>query len=417
MDRRHLLSLGSGLALGGMFVPPSQAAPGDAGARRPGRTLSATDFGVVGDGSADDTRALQRAMDAAFLHEHPGILTIPPGNYRVSRTLRVAPRNHMTRNSGIIAHGARLISTIEDGSNVVELESNATVRFVLVEGLEIKGSGRDGHGIAVACEVNGKYFYNFCLRDVFVQNCGGDGCNMVGNIFEGQMINCYFRDNRGNGVTFAHGKDAGILSAVHVFGSIFGGNGKHGVEMRRCYDISFNGCYFLLNKQFGLLADNGCTLLSHCGFENNHEAARDFSAGDSGIYLRNFGTLVGCTAYSIYKQTNLIRTFIATQLTMVGCTGMGGGQARGAGLAKLNGNREKAQATLIGCQGRVEMENGFEAIEIAGGDGGVRFGSNWRSRNLPQLGEYRLWVDGQGRLRIKKGAPQTDEDGTPVGAV
>lgn len=415
MERRQLLSLGSGLALGSMFTP-ALAAPGDSGERRPGRTLSAADFGVKGDGRADDTRPLQSALDATFLEDPPGILTIPPGTYRVTRTLRISPRNHMTRNTGIIAHGVRLISAIEDGSNVVELESNSTVRFVLIEGLDIQGSGRDGHGIFVRCETNGKYFYNFCMRDVFVQNCGGDGCNMIGNIFEGQLINCYFRDNRGNGATFAHGSSAGILSAVHVFGSIFGGNGKHGVEMKRCYDLSFNGCYFLLNKQFGLVADNGCTLLSHCGFENNHEGARDFSDGDAGIYLKNFGTLVGCTAYSIYKQTNLIRTFISTQLTMVGCTGMGGGKAKQAGLAKLNGNREKAQATLIGCQGRVETENGFEAIEIAGGDGGLRLSSDWRSRNLPRLGEYRLWVDRRGRLRIKKGAPQTDEDGVPVGA-
>ncbi|WP_330891460.1 glycosyl hydrolase family 28-related protein [Ferrovibrio sp.] len=416
MQRRDLLSLGSGLALGGM-LSSAHAATGRGEDRPVGRQLSARDFGVVGDGRADDTHALQRAFDAALLDEPPGMLTIPPGEYRVSRPLRIAPRANVTRLSGIVAHGARLISAIDNGASVVELVSNATTRFILVEGLEIRGSGRDGHGISIACEAEGRYFYNFCLRDIVVQGCGGDGCRLIGNVFEGQLVNCYFRDNKGNGITFAHGRGGGILSAIHVFGSVFGNNGEHGAAMvNRCYDVSFHGCYFLLNRQFGLLADNGCTLLSNCGFENNHQGARDFSQGDAGAMIKNFGTMIGCTAYSVYQQTHLVRSFIISHLVMVGCTGFGGGKAKQAGLARLNGSREKAQITLLGCTGRVDTENGFEPIEIGGNGSGIRLGSDYRSRNLPRLGEYRLWVDGRGRLRIKKGDPQSDEDGALVGA-
>lgn len=413
MQRRQLLSLGGGLALGGCL--PAGAVPAAGQPRRPGgRLLSTVDFGAIGDGKADDTDALQRAFDAAFQPEAAGMLYIPPGDYRVSRTLRITPSGHITRNHGIAAHGARLISAIEDGGNVIEFVSRSTVRFTLIDGLEIRGSGRDGHGLLIDCEVFGKYIYNFCLRDVVVQNCGGDGCYMIGNVFEGQMINCYFRDNRGNGASFSHGRK-GILSAIHAFGCVFGQNGKHGVELSKCYDLSFNGCYFLLNQRFGLVAKDGCTLLSHCGFENNQQGASDFAAGDAGIYIKSFGTMIGCTAYSIYKQTHLVRSYITTQLVLIGCTGSGGGKAKAAALAKLNGDREKARITLIGCTGGIETEQDFDAFEISGQESGVRFGADWRSRNLPQLGEYRLWVDRRGRLRIKKGRPHADEDGTPVG--
>src|SRR3546814_12987817 len=102
---------------------------------------------------------------------------------------------------------------------------------MLIEWLDILGNGKDGHCIDILCESKEYYLYNFCLRDVVVQNCGGDGCHLEGNVFEGQLINCYLRHNGGNGATFAHGRRAGILSAMHVMGCVFGENAKNGVAM------------------------------------------------------------------------------------------------------------------------------------------------------------------------------------------
>ena len=71
---------------------------------------------------------------------------------------------------------------------------------------------------------------------------------------------------------------------------------------------------------------------------------------------------------------------------------------------------------LIAPSGAVEYVKGFEAIEISAADGGgMRVGAHWQSPNLAQLGDYRLWVDRAGRLRLKKGTPTSDEDGNTVG--
>ncbi len=396
------------------------AARGDARpAAAPRRMLSAASYGAKGDGAADDTAALQAALDAAFAPGGPAFLEIPPGTYKVSRTLRISPpegeRGDITRHHDIVAHGARLHSTIAGGANVLEVICRSTVRFLTIEGLDILGSGSEGNGLYLECEHKEHYLYNFCLRDLVVQGCGGDGARLIGNVFEGQLINVYLRDNKRNGASFAHGSRAGILSAIHVFGSVFGQNGQYGAAMvHGCYDVSFHGCYFLLNGKEGLIAENGCTLLSNCGFENNYESALDFAHGGSGIFLQNFGTLIGCTAYSMFKQRRLIQAYVVSQFVMIGCTGYGDAQAKGATLA-LIGGEPKARATVIAPNGTLEYQNGFEALEIgASGAGGVRFGAHWQSANLMQLGTYRLWVDKSGKLRLKDGAPQSDQDGSAV---
>jgi hypothetical protein len=337
----------------------------------------------------------------------------------VTRTLQIVPAqgeaHNITRHHGILAHGARLHSSIENGGNVLQFICRSTVRFLTLEGLDILGSGREGNGLYLECEHGEHFLYNFCLRDLVVQHVGGDGLRFSGNVFEGQLINVYARDNKKNGATFAHGSKAGILSAIHVFGSVFGQNGRFGAAMiRGCYDVSFHGCYFLLNGKEGLVAENGCTLLSNCGFENNHESAPDFARGGAGIYLQNFGTMIGCTGYSMFKQNRLLQAYIVSQLTMIGCAGSGDGQAKGAGLARLGGEA-KARATVISPSGAIEYLNGFEALEIGvTGHGGVRFGSHWQSPNLAQLGNYRLWIDKRGQLRLKNGTPTSDEDGSTV---
>ena len=413
LSRRGVLSLGAAAALTTTSAAATAAPPA-------AKRLSANEFGAVGDGAADDTQALQAALDATFAGREAGLLTIPPGVYRITRTLRVEtadkPAGNITHRSGILAQGAILVSAITDGSPVVDIVSRATVRFALIEGLQIQGNGKEGHGLNITCEQRGRYFYNFCLRDLVVQGCGGDGCNLISNVFEGQLFNCYFRDNRGNGATFGHGKEDTVLSAIHVYGGVFGGNGRHGAALvNNAYDVGFHGCYFLLNAEYGLAAGMGCTLLTNCGFENNHAKAPGFDKGGAGVRLKIFGTLVGCTAYSIYNQTHLLDAYVTNRLVMVGCTGSGDGKADHAKLVRLDGKRQ-ANVTLIGCSGGIDTSDAIDPLVLGGGQSGARFGDKWDGPNLARLGDYRIWVDAQGQLRIKKGTPASDDDGRRVGS-
>lgn len=414
MNRRDVFAL-AGIGAAGLLATnrgaSAQAPPPDAESRY----LRLEDFGAKGDGASDDTAPLQKALDETFRKDRATFLVVPPGTYMISRTLRISPANNVTRASGILAQGARLQSTIVDGSNVLEVVSRSTFRFLQIHGLEVRGSGKDGAGLLLECQEGGKYLYNFSLRDLVVQGCGGDGFRMLGNVFEGQVFNCYLRNNRGNGMLMGHGERSGILSAIHVLASVFGENGVNGATMvNNCYDASFHGCYFLLNQRYGLTAKNGCTLLSHCGFENNHQSAADFAHGGAGLKLNNFGTLIACTAYSVYKQTALLEAFVGSRLVMIGCTGSGGGKAKDAILARIRGER-RASVVAIGCNGEIVSENGLEVLDVANDAGGVRLSDRWDGRHPLRLGNYVFWVDAVGVLRVKKGNPVADGDGRPVG--
>ncbi len=416
ISRRNVLSAAGGALALGTLTPPAAGTAGDA--PEPADALSAHRFGAVGDGAADDTGALQAALDATFDPDptQPGLLVIPPGEYRITRGLHIRMRENLGRQRRVTAYGARIKSTIADGAHVLHVHGDSIWRFLIIEGLEIDGSGQDGHGVFLDCDSPTHSIYNFCLRDLVVQGCGGDGCRLYGDVFESQLMGCAFRGNLANGATFAHSPHGGVLSSMQVFGCAFDDNEGHGGEIVRSYDVGFHGCDFSRNGRFGLLAANGCELVLDCRFEDNHRAAFTFIDGGAGMGLRRYATLVGCSSRSSASQTHLIDADLTgsfARLVMIGCTALGEGPAAGSGLARLRGGRG-VDATIIGCRGAVTTDR-MDALEISGPQGGIGFSAGWRGTNLFRMGDHRLWVDKHGRLRLKAGAPDHDEDGAPVG--
>jgi Pectate lyase superfamily protein len=53
--------------------------------------LTTAEFGAHGDGKEDDSTAIQAAIDKAEHHAHEGIVLVPSGRYRLTRTVYVWP--------------------------------------------------------------------------------------------------------------------------------------------------------------------------------------------------------------------------------------------------------------------------------------------------------------------------------------
>lgn len=123
VNRRHLLRTASvaGIvtAAVGATAAPAQAAPLDlTGATTP------QDFGAVADGVADDTNAIQQAIDAQLTKTNK-VVYFPPGTYRITRTL-VVPDNEGAGG----AHFNRLVlagaGTMGSRTSVINVAFNGT---------------------------------------------------------------------------------------------------------------------------------------------------------------------------------------------------------------------------------------------------------------------------------------------------
>ena len=56
--------------------------------------VSAANFHVKADGIADDTNALQQAIDNAHVAHEAGVVLLPSGRYRLTKTLYIWPAFH-----------------------------------------------------------------------------------------------------------------------------------------------------------------------------------------------------------------------------------------------------------------------------------------------------------------------------------
>ena len=90
-----------------------------------GSSVNAVDYGAVGDGTTDDTAALQAAITAAS----GSSLIIPDGNYLVTSKITLS-------GCTIFGYGAKITSTVSSDTTLSGNTSN-----IKIYGLEVEGLG------------------------------------------------------------------------------------------------------------------------------------------------------------------------------------------------------------------------------------------------------------------------------------
>ncbi|NYF32415.1 hypothetical protein HDC29_001974 [Sphingopyxis sp. JAI108] len=256
--------------------------------------VSAKDFGVVGDGIADDTKALQTAFDHAAAND-VGMIMLPSGKIRLTGDIIVAPQ---VRHSGIesaqiaiIGRGAGKNATwlyFEKGSLRVRSSSHLLRDFRVTsragDGIKIEPGSDPDHSSARGA-----------MENIRVENCGGSGITFE-DCWCYRMDNCYARFNKGWGIEGKAGPRTGLsVNVIEISGGEYQGNGRiagarknkggsergtgGGISTGRCAQFNLRGVTIEGNVGDGLkLAEQSRGIaVDGCYFEKNgsHPENRD----------------------------------------------------------------------------------------------------------------------------------------------
>jgi|TARA_R110000796_G_C14543418_1_gene433143 hypothetical protein len=176
-----------------------------------GSSVNAVDYGAVGDGTTDDTAALQAAITAAS----GSSLIIPDGNYLVTSKITLS-------GCTIFGYGAKITSTVSSDTTLSGNTSN-----IKIYGLEVEGLGNSSYVSGeILIEIEGTnndpsaptFLENIEVKDCYLHSVGRAGLKVR------YVKNSRFCDNRIEDV----GRSGIEASSVHY--SKFDGNIVRGMS-------------------------------------------------------------------------------------------------------------------------------------------------------------------------------------------
>ena len=315
-SRRALLTGGGAMALGAGVTGAAVGEYTSGPDVPPPSYLDARRFGAVGDGATDDTRALQKALDAAGAAG--GLVLVPAGVY-LTRRLVLHSNVHL-RGAGSEATVLRL----HPGANSALLE---TADFGSLTGTDSTGGAAgfsvrdltlDGNKAANPTGGAGLRIYGcrYELSELIVVNCRQDGVYSEwgtsaampapSHQMEARLTGLRVHDNEGDGFSFRGPHDsmfvnclafqnqgAGFRIAGHSNGTSLVNCHGWGVRQAVPFDLAANGvgcvsCYADLNGGIGVrISHNEIRWVSGFVLGANHTGDRkeigiQFQAGAAG---------------------------------------------------------------------------------------------------------------------------------------
>jgi hypothetical protein len=386
-----------------------------------GQPANVKDFGATGDGTTDDTVAIQAALDSGAAS-----VFFPKGTYRTTASIEidgpmtVSGEGAFTGGS-TIAPDASVLEAVKIGSNSI---FGGAISFLIVERATFS-SATENIGFALYDVANAtfeglnalKSKYNYFIKPQASQrvaynqfiNCTSNAgyWNWGGDISGGG----YSNENVFIGCRFITSADTDTQFRLNWGGNFF----------------RFIGCSMEGTADYGLYfnLDGGPTFghslfVQNCRFEGTFATARLYLGANSGF----------CTVLQndLYGNTGIVDDGI-NNTVFAGPQSYFNRDGSGRTLPVLTVADKYASSgdanimqlrTGRGSGKGIEMVNDVTDVAMGGLDpvgDGVRFrtaSASWAYAPI-QIGTYYLWVDTTGDLRIKNGAPTSDTDGTVVG--
>lgn len=238
--------------------------------------ISVKDFGAVGDGTTDDTTAIQNAINS--LSSTGGSVYFPTGQYLISTTLTVSTQGITLFGSNSTALWDSATSILSGGSQIVKKSTMTTdaiqvsnLRFQMQD-LAVRGqSGNTGDGVYLQ---NG---YSPALINVSVAGVGGSGIRIGSktngnyNVNGWQLTNVTSQKNNQHGVLIYDQTTAGLAGSPNAnagtaIGLNVSANSGEGLRIENGQFNTFIGLLSQQNSNYGVVLIGTSTLSLYATF-------------------------------------------------------------------------------------------------------------------------------------------------------
>lgn len=365
-------------------------------------------YGAKGDGSTNDTSAIQTALAAAGTGD---VVVFPAGTYVVNDSLTVAQSSITLRGEG------RRLSVLKSSASgdALVLNNGGTIRYVGVEGLHVLANGAAGSGIktvsAIECWIRNTTVTGFTAAGKYGLEMTGGGNTFLCSVSEstfagcangayvsGQMHTftaCRFQGNASDGLY----DDA---TGATFVGCDFEGNGRHGCYLFQNRNKHFFGCYWESNITSQVYSYNSHGLLIAGGVMSGGVDATPHGVrlgvsggGDQGVAIIGLHAKLHATAD--------IDIVTCSDGAILGCRLDSTTKVRGSfasGLAQIPGIGTRLTGTLE-APSVVRVATGEEVIDRDAGSGVTAAGTSgqmllsyFTAQKTEAWAKQRFWTAG-----------------------
>jgi pectate lyase-like protein len=377
LARLNDVAIGSVLSSGGVGVAPRWTSSG---------VINVKDYGAVGDGTTDDSTAIQNAITAWLATTNKPTLFFPAGRYLCGTNLTVTFTTAQSRaQMRILGYGADLKLTAASGWGLtIGRSGNVNVRYFALEGLTLRGNSTSDTLTGLLKMDGGTngtgYFHRWVMRDVAFEEFMGTGCQLFGNAFEAQLYSCAAQAETTNITApcfdVLNGA-SGIVSSVDFYGCTTD-RGLNGIQSNTPGNgIKIYGGTFIQAAEEGVTIESALeAVVIGAHFENNWQqgvASPGWATTQAGLKIAGQQCMVyGCHGTNTASnQRYVVRAYASPTAAIYGGSCPGGSDTTDY-YARLEG-AANCCATLIGVSGGVSgrYHNGLPGsgqLTVLGGE-------------------------------------------------
>jgi len=186
------------------------------------QTVSVEDFGAVGDGTTNDTVAIQAAIDSLV----SGQTLIFTKNYKVNASLTITNKSRIR----LTGKGRVFLSGAASGAYIFQLIG--TVDDLEIDTMTLVGDGNSGYSqVAIGCN-SGQTVSNTRFHDLIIKNINvglSHNANLGGSWTNAWAYNNYLENILGTVSGSGYGIQAARAYNLHIYGNTINNASRHSI--------------------------------------------------------------------------------------------------------------------------------------------------------------------------------------------